>query len=252
MTEQHPTIDPAQFRRVLGHYPTGVAAITSQGADGAPLVLVVGTFTSVSLDPPLVGFLPTRESYSWAAIRETGHFAVNVLGADQAALCGQLAGRGDKFAGVDYTLSQRGLPLVAVALVTICLLDTSSLQQLPRDEQAHHLIGAFQNAMHAQIAPEAFDRIVAQIAIAAEHLQRAVRHAAARVGGKTLGHGGKAGLVRRARGDLAGGGVEQRARRLQFGGHIGQLELGVLELGNRLAELLAVPGVCLLYPSRCV
>lgn len=119
MTEQHPTIDPAQFRRVLGHYPTGVAAITSQGADGAPLVLVVGTFTSVSLDPPLVGFLPTRESFSWAAIRETGHFAVNVLGADQAALCGQLAGRGDKFAGVDYTLSERGLPLLAGALVTI-------------------------------------------------------------------------------------------------------------------------------------
>jgi flavin reductase (DIM6/NTAB) family NADH-FMN oxidoreductase RutF len=60
-------IDPAQFRAVLGHCPTGVAAITSRGMMGSR-ALVVGTFTSVSLDPPLVGFLPTKGSASWAAI----------------------------------------------------------------------------------------------------------------------------------------------------------------------------------------
>jgi len=112
-------IDPAEFRKVLGNYPTGVAAITSTDAQGQPLALVVGTFTSVSLDPPLVGFLPSKGSQSWSQIAATGRFAVNVLGADQGALCGQLAGRGDKFAGVDYTLSERGLPLLAEALVTI-------------------------------------------------------------------------------------------------------------------------------------
>lgn len=112
-------IEAADYRRVLGHYPTGVAAITSSDADGAPLVMVVGTFTSVSLDPPLVGFLPTRTSASWQAIAATGKFAVNVLGSDQAALCGQLAGRGDKFAGVEYTLSNDGLPLLSGALITI-------------------------------------------------------------------------------------------------------------------------------------
>jgi len=112
-------IDPAEFRKVLGHYPTGVAAITSADADGQPLALVVGTFTSVSLDPPLVGFLPTKGSASWQAIAATGHFAVNVLGSDQAALSGQLAGKGDKFAGVAYTLSERGLPLITDALITI-------------------------------------------------------------------------------------------------------------------------------------
>lgn len=119
MTQSATAIEPADYRRVLGHYPTGVAAITSTGADGAPLVMVVGTFTSVSLDPPLVGFLPTNTSASWLAIAATGKFAVNVLGSDQAALCGQLAGRGDKFAGVDYTLSDGGLPLLAGALITI-------------------------------------------------------------------------------------------------------------------------------------
>ncbi|MBN9144859.1 MULTISPECIES: flavin reductase family protein [unclassified Novosphingobium] len=119
MTQSATAIEPADYRRVMGHYPTGVAAITSTGADGAPLVLVVGTFTSVSLDPPLVGFLPTSTSASWQAIAATGRFAVNVLGSDQAALCGQLAGRGDKFAGVEYTLSEGGLPLLADALITI-------------------------------------------------------------------------------------------------------------------------------------
>jgi 3-hydroxy-9,10-secoandrosta-1,3,5(10)-triene-9,17-dione monooxygenase reductase component len=112
-------IDPTEFRKVLGHYPTGVAAITSTDADGQPLALVVGTFTSVSLDPPLVGFLPTKNSASWQAIAATGKFAVNVLGSDQGALSGQLAGKGDKFAGVDYTLSEQGLPLLAGALITI-------------------------------------------------------------------------------------------------------------------------------------
>lgn len=119
MTQSATAIEPAHYRRVLGHYPTGVAVITSTDAEGAPLAMVVGTFTAVSLDPPLVGFLPTSTSASWQAIAATGQFAVNVLGSDQAALCGQMAGRGEKFAGVDYTLSETGLPLLAGALLTI-------------------------------------------------------------------------------------------------------------------------------------
>jgi 3-hydroxy-9,10-secoandrosta-1,3,5(10)-triene-9,17-dione monooxygenase reductase component len=111
-------IEPTDFRKTLAHYPTGVAAITATAADGSPLALVVGTFTSVSLDPPLVGFLPTKSSASWTAIRETGRFAVNILAADQTALCAQLAGRGDKFADVDYS-TPNGLPLIAGALATI-------------------------------------------------------------------------------------------------------------------------------------
>ncbi|HZU63196.1 MAG TPA: flavin reductase family protein [Novosphingobium sp.] len=116
-----PHIDPALFRQVLGHYPTGVAAITSQGADGTPLALVVGTFTSVSLDPPLVGFLPDKRSSSWPLIEATGHFAVNVLAADQGDLCRQLASAkgAEKFAGVEYHLAEPGVPVLAGAPVAI-------------------------------------------------------------------------------------------------------------------------------------
>ena len=105
-------IDSGLFRQVLGNYPTGVAVITSVGTDGEPLALVVGTFTSVSLDPPLVGFLPTRQSYTWQLIEATGRFAANIFGADQLAECGKLAGRDDKFTGVEWSLSPRGLHAV--------------------------------------------------------------------------------------------------------------------------------------------
>ena len=113
------TIDTAEFRQVLSHYPTGVAAITAVDADGAPLALLVGSFTSVSLDPPLVGFLPDRKSSSWPLIEATGRFAVNVLAADQAEESRSLAGKGDKFAGVEWRPSPHGLPMLTKALATI-------------------------------------------------------------------------------------------------------------------------------------
>jgi len=116
-------LDPAQFRQVLSHYPTGVVVITSlaggQDAAGEPLVLVVGSFTSVSLDPPLVGFLPDKRSTTWPLINATGHFAVNILGSDQTDLCRQLAGKGDRMAGVNWHVSPAHLPILDDALVSI-------------------------------------------------------------------------------------------------------------------------------------
>jgi flavin reductase (DIM6/NTAB) family NADH-FMN oxidoreductase RutF len=75
------------FRGALSHYPTGVAVVTAREPDGTPAAMVVGTFTSVSLDPPLVGFLPDRASTSWPRIRRAGGFCVSVLAADQEHVC---------------------------------------------------------------------------------------------------------------------------------------------------------------------
>ena len=114
------SIDPAAFRQVLGSYPTGVCAITALGADGKPVGMVVGTFTSVSLEPPLVGFLPGRNSSTWPQIETAGRFCVNVLGSDQQAVCRQVAGKGaDKFAGLDIVVSNHGLPVIAGAIARI-------------------------------------------------------------------------------------------------------------------------------------
>lgn len=113
-------IDPATFRQVLGNYPTGVSVITALDADGRPVGMVVGTFTSVSLEPPLVGFLPDKRSSSWPLIEAAGHFCVNVLASDQTDLCRQLARSGsDKFVGVTYELSEHELPLLDAAMVSI-------------------------------------------------------------------------------------------------------------------------------------
>lgn len=112
-------IEAATFRQVLGNYPTGVAAITAMTETGLPVGMVVGTFTSVSLDPPLVGFLPAKNSSTWPLIEAAGHFAVNVLASDQTDLCRKLAGKGDKFAGVEFTISPHGLPLLPNVIAAI-------------------------------------------------------------------------------------------------------------------------------------
>jgi flavin reductase (DIM6/NTAB) family NADH-FMN oxidoreductase RutF len=114
------SIDSALFRQVLGSYPTGVSVVTALGEDGNPVGMVVGTFTSVSLDPPLVGFLPDKKSTTWPQIEAAGRFCVNVLASDQQEVCRQVSAKGpEKFVGVDYALSQHGLPIIAGSIATI-------------------------------------------------------------------------------------------------------------------------------------
>lgn len=121
MTPHQPHIDPAAFREVLGQFPTGVVVITAKDAVGAPIGMTVGSFTSVSLDPPLVAFLPSSTSSSWKALRESGDaFCVNVLGAGQEDLCRAVATRkSDKFAGFSLHESPLGNPVVDGAVAWI-------------------------------------------------------------------------------------------------------------------------------------
>lgn len=110
----------ADFRWAMGHYPTGVAVITACQSDGTPVGMVVGTFTSVSLEPPLVGFLPSRSSTSWPAIREAGRFCVNVLGADQGQVCRAFATKSpDRFSVHTISPDGSGIPRVDGAVLWI-------------------------------------------------------------------------------------------------------------------------------------
>jgi 3-hydroxy-9,10-secoandrosta-1,3,5(10)-triene-9,17-dione monooxygenase reductase component len=119
------TIDGATFRRVLGHYPTGVCVITALEPGGKPVAMVVGSFTSVSLDPPLVAFFPDRSSTSWPRIERAGKFCVNVLGSHQQELCRRFSAKGeDKFSGLEYRLSNGGSPKLDDVVAWIdCTLD---------------------------------------------------------------------------------------------------------------------------------
>lgn len=106
-------IDPTVFRETLGHYPTGVAVVTGIADDGLPAGMVVGSFTSVSLDPPLVAFLPTRDSGSFARLRTGQTFCVNVLAADQEQTCRRFASRAiDKFEDISWSPAPGGAPIL--------------------------------------------------------------------------------------------------------------------------------------------
>lgn len=96
-------IDAQRYRETLGQYPTGVVLITAIEPGGQPLGLVIGSFTSLSLEPPQVVFMPMRASRTFARIREAGSFCVNVLAADQLDVCRVFASNAvDKFADVAW------------------------------------------------------------------------------------------------------------------------------------------------------
>ena len=113
-------IPPDDFRRVLSHFATGVTLITTLDGDARPTGLTASAFTSVSLEPPLVLVCVDHKAQCFPAIREAGRFAVNILGADQEHLSRRFASaRTDKFDGVTYEVSDRGLPLIAGALARL-------------------------------------------------------------------------------------------------------------------------------------
>lgn len=114
------TPDPAKFREVLGHYPTGVVVVTGIAANGDPAGMVIGSFTSVSLEPQVVAYLPSKSSQSFARLREAETFCVNVLSADQEPLCRLFAGKSeDKFAGVPWRPASSGAPILEDAVAWI-------------------------------------------------------------------------------------------------------------------------------------
>lgn len=104
--------DSTTFRHVVGHFPAGVVVVSS--IDGEePIGLAVSSFTSVSLDPPLVGFFAGRSSTTWPRIRRAGVFAACVLAEHQADVSRAFAtSGGDKFAGHSWRPSPAGLPVL--------------------------------------------------------------------------------------------------------------------------------------------
>ena len=113
--------DAQQFRNVLGHFPTGVT-IVSGLHEGEPVGFTIGSFTSVSLDPPLVGFLPMKDSDTWAAMSAGGSFCVNVLSRQQADLCWKFAKRdneAERYTDVGWHPAPTGSPVIDRAVAWI-------------------------------------------------------------------------------------------------------------------------------------
>jgi 3-hydroxy-9,10-secoandrosta-1,3,5(10)-triene-9,17-dione monooxygenase reductase component len=114
-----PALDARAFRDALGRFATGVAFVTA-APDGEPAGLIVNSLTSVSLEPPLVSFCPSRSSLTWSRMRRAGRFGVNVLGRHQQPFAKRATPAGaDRFAGLDWQPGRGGAPLLTDALATL-------------------------------------------------------------------------------------------------------------------------------------
>jgi flavin reductase (DIM6/NTAB) family NADH-FMN oxidoreductase RutF len=101
-------LDPSALRRAFGVFPTGVVAVAAQ-VDGVPVGLAASSFTSVSLEPPLVSVSVASTSRTWPALRRSDRIGVSVLAEEHAEVCRRLAGPPEaRFNGLAVTVSEDG------------------------------------------------------------------------------------------------------------------------------------------------
>ena len=114
-----------QFRDVLGLFCTGVTVVTSVSG-GEPVGMTCQSFSSVSLDPPLVMFCPAKTSRAWPLMRAAGFFCVNFLSEGQREVSNAMASKGaDKFEDVRWQPAETGAPLLEGVLGYVdCTVET--------------------------------------------------------------------------------------------------------------------------------
>ena len=107
------SFDSKQLRNALGAFPTGVTILTTRDAEGELHGVTANSFSSVSLDPPLVLWSKAITSKSYPAFRDSGHFAVNILAEDQLVLSNHFARSvPDKFMGIEHSLGMGAVPVL--------------------------------------------------------------------------------------------------------------------------------------------
>jgi len=118
----------ARFRRTAGHFATGVAVLTSLDAE-QPIGMTVQSFTSVSLEPLLVGLAVSRTSATWSRIRASEQVCINILASDQEELSRHFARSvADRFSGVTWTVNGNGLPVLESVLAWLdCTIETTQV-----------------------------------------------------------------------------------------------------------------------------
>ena len=109
--------DPAQFRRACARFATGITVSTALAPDGTPHGFTANSFTSVSIEPPLVLICVDHRANVHRHFEQATHFGVNILAEDQEALSVRFAERGlDRFEGIDWHSGASGVPLLGGAL----------------------------------------------------------------------------------------------------------------------------------------
>lgn len=114
-----PSIDPREFRRAAGQFMTGVTVVTTIDAAGERFGLTANSFTSVSLDPPLILVCIGNDTSTVKAFEAGNGFVAHVLAADQRDWSMQFAAKGiDRFEGLQVEEGFNGLPVISGALAT--------------------------------------------------------------------------------------------------------------------------------------
>lgn len=118
-TEFQAGSDPRTLRDAMGCFATGVTIVTANDGDAMPVGLTANSFTSVSLDPPLLLVCIANTAGTAPILREAPHFGVNVLQIGQQPASNRFATRGeDRFANLPWAPGQTGVPLLASSLVS--------------------------------------------------------------------------------------------------------------------------------------
>lgn len=99
------------FRQALGRYATGVTVVTCN-SDMGPLGITANSFSSLSMDPPLVLWSPARSSRRFGAFSAARHFAIHVIGSEQEGLARHFSKQGHDFTGLGWQASDNGVPLL--------------------------------------------------------------------------------------------------------------------------------------------
>lgn len=122
-------VSPDVFRRACGRFATGVAVATVLDPQGAPHGLTVSSFTSVSLDPPLVLICLGHDVSVIQYFRDAAYFGINVLGEEQRELSERFARKGfDRFNGLPWEPGATGVPLIPGALAA---MECAAEQRVP-------------------------------------------------------------------------------------------------------------------------
>jgi 3-hydroxy-9,10-secoandrosta-1,3,5(10)-triene-9,17-dione monooxygenase reductase component len=116
-----PAIGPDDFRRLCGHFATGVTIVTTIDPTGAPCGMTANSFASVSLEPPLISVAVDHTATIYPAMLHVPRFAVNVLDARQELLSRRFAeGLADRFDGVQWERSADDQVILAATLAHLC------------------------------------------------------------------------------------------------------------------------------------
>ena len=114
-----PLIEQQLFRRVCGKFATGITILTVCDADGAPHGMTANSFTSVSLDPPMILVCIDRKARIFNQFVDGARFAVNVLHEGQKELSTCFARKEDRFEGIEWSPGETGAPILPDVLATL-------------------------------------------------------------------------------------------------------------------------------------